>query len=189
MSFGAQSMVPEVLAGLGRSHEPGSVEKAVSLAHHAGFGSVNVDLIFGGAGETDEDWSETLRSILALDTPPQHLSCYALTVEPGTPLASDPARHPDEDAQAARYETADSVLECCGLPVVRGVQLGPTWPRMQAQPPLLATGRVPGDRLRGTFAPRRQAVVEHQDPRALHQRGRFRTVPIGRQRGAGHKLT
>ena len=56
VSFGAQSMVPEVLAGLGRRHEPGSVQRAVSLAHGAGFGSVNVDLIFGGAGETDEDW-------------------------------------------------------------------------------------------------------------------------------------
>jgi oxygen-independent coproporphyrinogen-3 oxidase len=114
VSFGAQSMVPEVLAGLGRRHEPGSVQKAVSLAHGAGFGSVNVDLIFGGAGETDDDWVETLRAILALDPPPQHLSCYALTVEPGTPLAADPARHPDEDAQAGRYETADSVLAAAG---------------------------------------------------------------------------
>ena len=114
VSFGAQSMVPEVLAGLGRIHEPGSVERAVSLAHSAGFGSVNVDLIFGGAGETDEDWSETLMSVLALDPPPQHLSCYALTVEPGTPLAADTSRHPDEDAQAGRYETADAVLTAGG---------------------------------------------------------------------------
>ncbi len=114
VSFGAQSMDPEVLAGLGRSHQPGSVEAAVSLAHSAGFGSVNTDLIFGGAGESDEAWSRTLGAILDLDPPPQHLSCYALTVEPGTPLAADPRRHPDEDAQAGRYEAADAVLSASG---------------------------------------------------------------------------
>jgi putative oxygen-independent coproporphyrinogen III oxidase len=114
VSFGAQSMVTDVLAGLGRNHAPGSVERAVSLAHAAGFRSVNTDLIFGGAGETDVAWSETLAAILALDPPPQHVSCYALTVEPGTPLAADPARHPDEDEQAGRYETADAVLGAAG---------------------------------------------------------------------------
>jgi oxygen-independent coproporphyrinogen-3 oxidase len=114
VSFGAQSMVPEVLAGLGRIHKPGSVQRAVSLAHRAGFISVNTDLIIGGAGETDASWSKTLTEILALDPRPQHLSCYALTVEPGTPLASDPVRHPDEDAQAGRYEIAETVLSAAG---------------------------------------------------------------------------
>jgi len=114
VSFGAQSMVPEVLAGLGRLHAPGSVELAVALAHRAGFSSVNSDLIFGGAGETDAAWSQTLGAILALHVPPQHVSCYALTVEPGTPLAADASRHPDEDEQAGRYETADAVLEAAG---------------------------------------------------------------------------
>ncbi len=114
VSFGAQSMAPEVLAGLGRNHRPGSVRRAVSLAHSSGFSSVNTDLIIGGAGETDDSWSETLTEILELDPPPQHLSCYALTVEPGTPLASDPARHPDEDAQAGRYEIAETVLLAAG---------------------------------------------------------------------------
>jgi putative oxygen-independent coproporphyrinogen III oxidase len=114
VSFGAQSMVPSVLEGLGRRHRPGAVQEAVLLAHRAGFASVSVDLIFGGAGETDQNWVETLSTVLSFDPPPQHLSCYALTVEPGTPLASDPGRHPDDDVQATRYEMADSMLGDAG---------------------------------------------------------------------------
>jgi oxygen-independent coproporphyrinogen-3 oxidase len=52
--------------------------------------------------------------VLALEHPPPHLSVYGLTVEPGTPLARDPARHPDEDALARRYEHADAVLSSAG---------------------------------------------------------------------------
>jgi oxygen-independent coproporphyrinogen-3 oxidase len=51
---------------------------------------------------------------LAFDPPPEHVSCYALTVEPGTPLASDASRHPDDDDQANRYEIADKTLENAG---------------------------------------------------------------------------
>jgi oxygen-independent coproporphyrinogen-3 oxidase len=114
VSFGAQSMVPAVLEGLGRRHRPGAVQRAVLLAHRAGFASTSVDLIFGGAGETDRNWAETLDAVLAFDPPPEHVSCYALTVEPGTPLASDASRHPDDDDQANRYEIADKTLENAG---------------------------------------------------------------------------
>jgi putative oxygen-independent coproporphyrinogen III oxidase len=114
VSFGAQSMVPEVLVGLGRRHTAGGVERAVSLAHSTGFTSVSVDLIFGGAGETDDRWRETLGAVLSMDPRPEHLSCYALTVEPGTPLAAERARHPDDDVQAGRYEIADTVLGAAG---------------------------------------------------------------------------
>jgi putative oxygen-independent coproporphyrinogen III oxidase len=114
VSLGAQSMVPSVLVGLGRKHRPGSVESAVALAHQAGFSSVSVDLIFGGATETDQTWRQSIDAVLAMDQPPHHLSCYALTVEPGTPLAADSSRHPDEDAQARRYEMTDTVLSASG---------------------------------------------------------------------------
>lgn len=114
VSFGVQSMVPHVLRGLGRAHEPAAAARAVGLAGAAGFDSVNVDLIFGGAGERDEDWEATLTSVLSLDPAPQHVSAYALTVEPGTPLAADATRHPDDDVQARRYERAESVLRAAG---------------------------------------------------------------------------
>jgi putative oxygen-independent coproporphyrinogen III oxidase len=115
LSLGAQSMVPSVLEGLGRRHGTDSVEAAVGLARGAGFDSVSVDLIFGGATETDDSWRESLDRVLGMQTPPDHVSCYALTVEPGTPLADDPARHPDDDAQARRYEIADAVLVAAGF--------------------------------------------------------------------------
>ena len=113
LSFGVQSMVDHVLAGLGRAHDPASVAAAVAMARAAGFASFNLDLIYGGAGESVADWGRTLEAAVALDPP--HVSAYALTVEAGTPLAADPARHPDDDDQAAKYLLADEVLAGAGL--------------------------------------------------------------------------
>jgi putative oxygen-independent coproporphyrinogen III oxidase len=114
MSFGVQSTAPHVLASLGRRHHPESVPLAVEAAASAGFARVNVDLIYGAAGETDEDWARTVDDVLSLPHPPSHVSAYALTIEPGTPLARDPARHPDEDVQASRYEIVDARLAAAG---------------------------------------------------------------------------
>jgi len=60
VSFGVQSTEPAVLAGLGRRHDPASVAPAVAWAWAAGFSSVNVDLIFGAAGESDAGWARTV---------------------------------------------------------------------------------------------------------------------------------
>jgi oxygen-independent coproporphyrinogen-3 oxidase len=114
VSFGVQSMVPHVLVGLGRRHDPDCVARAVALAGDAGVGSVSADLIFGGAGESDDDFRYSLEAVLALEPQPGHVSAYALTVEPGTPLAGDPARHPDDDVQADRYALADELLGAAG---------------------------------------------------------------------------
>ena len=113
LSFGVQSMVPHVLAGLGRAHDPGSVVRAVAWAREAGFETWNLDLIYGGAGESVDDWRRTLDAVVALEPP--HVSAYALTVEPGTPLAHDPARHPDDDDQADKYVIAEAALTEAGL--------------------------------------------------------------------------
>jgi oxygen-independent coproporphyrinogen-3 oxidase len=115
VSFGVQSMVAPVLAGLGRHHTPGAVVAAVRAAADAGFATFNVDLIYGGAGETLDDWRRTLDAVLELDPVPPHVSAYALTVEPGTPLAADPSRHPDDDDQADKYLLADEALANAGL--------------------------------------------------------------------------
>ncbi len=114
VSIGGQSTVPHVLAGLGRRHTPGALVAAAAAAAGAGLASWNVDLIMGGAGESDEDWDRSLADLLTLDAPPPHLSVYALTVEPGTPLAADPSRHPDDDVLARRYERADDLLQGAG---------------------------------------------------------------------------
>ena len=114
MSFGVQSTATHVLASLGRRHDPGSVPLAVEAASSAGFAEVNVDLIYGAASETDDDWARTVDDVLTLPHPPSHLSAYALTIEPGTPLARDPDRHPDDDVQASRYVLADARLSAAG---------------------------------------------------------------------------
>jgi oxygen-independent coproporphyrinogen-3 oxidase len=116
LSFGVQSMVPGVLASLGRSHDPSSVIRAAEAAGAAGFAErYNVDLIFGAAGEAPGDWEATLVSVLSLDPPPLHVSAYALTVEAGTPLSRDYSRHPDPDDQADKYVTAEEILRSAGL--------------------------------------------------------------------------
>jgi len=112
LSFGVQSVVERVLVSLGRRHGPGEVERAIELAAASGISSFNVDLIFGAVGESDEDWDRTLRWAVAHGAP--HVSAYALTVEPGTKLAADRSRHPDDDVAARRYEHADAVLTAAG---------------------------------------------------------------------------
>ena len=113
ISFGVQSMVPEVLIALGRSHDPDAVVSGVRAARAAGINRVNLDLIYGAAGETNDQWRRTLEATIALG--PDHVSAYALTVESGTPLAEDPARHPDDDDQADKYLMADATLTAAGL--------------------------------------------------------------------------
>jgi oxygen-independent coproporphyrinogen-3 oxidase len=115
ISLGVQSLRPAVLASLGRSHDPRQALRAIELVGGAGFESFNVDLIFGARAEADEDWRRTLRQVLSCDPPPPHVSAYGLTVEAGTPLARDAARHPDEDAAARRYEIAEGILADAGL--------------------------------------------------------------------------
>jgi oxygen-independent coproporphyrinogen-3 oxidase len=112
LSFGVQSMVPHVLAALGRAHDPANVRRGVELARGAGL-TFNLDVIYGAAGESLDDWRRTLEEVLALEPP--HVSAYGLTVEAGTPLAADPDRHPDDDLQADEYELADDLLTAAGL--------------------------------------------------------------------------
>lgn len=117
LSFGVQSMVEHVLAGLGRTHDPAGVGRAVAMARAAGIRSLNLDLIYGTPGESPDDWRRSLDGALALE--PDHVSAYALTVEPATALGRDVARGarpaPDDDDQAEKYMTADDTLRATGL--------------------------------------------------------------------------
>ena len=117
VSFGVQSLRPHVLTFLDRTHDPGNVERAVHSARAAGFETFNLDLIYGAPGESTDDWRATLDGVL--DLGPPHVSAYALTVEPGTPLgrrvAAGTSPAPDDDDQAAKYDLADDVLASAGL--------------------------------------------------------------------------
>jgi putative oxygen-independent coproporphyrinogen III oxidase len=113
ISLGVQSTVPHVLAALGREHDRDNVVRAVEIVKASGVRSFNLDIIYGAFGESLADWRTTVEDVVALDPP--HVSAYALTVEPGTPLADDHARHPDDDDQAAKYELVDDLLVARGL--------------------------------------------------------------------------
>jgi len=113
ISVGVQSMDAAVLGLLGRSHVPANVESAVSAAQVVGIPRFNVDLIYGAVGESVASWEQTVRSAIALGVP--HVSAYGLTVEPGTPLAVSPQRHPDDDDLADKYEVADELFAAAGL--------------------------------------------------------------------------
>jgi oxygen-independent coproporphyrinogen-3 oxidase len=114
MSFGIQSTSETVLAALGRRHGTGALEAVSRTVTDAGFATWNVDLIIGAVEESDRDLERTLDDVLGLDHPPPHVSAYALTPEPGTPLGADLSRHPDDDVVARRYELVDTRLETAG---------------------------------------------------------------------------
>ncbi|HET7235455.1 MAG TPA: radical SAM family heme chaperone HemW [Actinomycetota bacterium] len=116
LSMGAQSFDPAVLAALERVHDPSSVRRAMREARAAGYANVNLDLIYGAEGETVVSWEATLRE--TIDLGPEHVSAYALTIEPSTPLGRKVARGespaPDPDRQADMFELACSVLAEAG---------------------------------------------------------------------------
>jgi coproporphyrinogen III oxidase-like Fe-S oxidoreductase len=116
VSFGMQSAVPHVLAELDRTHTPGRVAQAVEWARAAGFADVSLDLIYGAAGETVDDWRQSVEAAVALA--PEHVSAYALIVEEGTRLAARIRRGetvaPDDDEQADKYALADELLAGAG---------------------------------------------------------------------------
>jgi oxygen-independent coproporphyrinogen-3 oxidase len=85
----------------------------VEAIREVGLPTFNMDLIYGAHGESVGDWETTLQR--ALELAPPHVSAYGLTVEPGTPLAEDPPRHPDDDDQADKYPLANRWLESAGL--------------------------------------------------------------------------
>ena len=115
-SIGVQSLAPHVLRGLGRTHSAGRALDAIIDARRAGVTDLNADLIFGSPWERPGDWVASLAALV--DLGPEHISAYALTVEPGTPLATlvRTGRVPDvdPDVQADRYATAGEVLGAAG---------------------------------------------------------------------------
>jgi putative oxygen-independent coproporphyrinogen III oxidase len=116
LSMGAQSFDPSVLAALERVHSPASVRRAFQQARVAGFANVNVDLIYGADGEALESWEATLREAIELD--PEHVSAYALTIEPSTPLGrkiqAGVVPPPDGDLQADMFTLTCELLREAG---------------------------------------------------------------------------
>ncbi|MFW0792738.1 radical SAM family heme chaperone HemW [Gordonia sp. CPCC 205515] len=117
ISLGMQSAAPHVLKTLDRTHTPGRAVAAAREAAAAGFDHINLDLIYGTPGESDDDLHASLDAVLS--TPVDHVSAYALIVEDGTALARRIRRgelpSPDDDVLAERYGILDERLSAAGL--------------------------------------------------------------------------
>ncbi|MDG4667585.1 radical SAM family heme chaperone HemW [Mycobacterium sp. 236(2023)] len=117
ISLGMQSTAPHVLAALDRVHTPDRALAAAREARAEGFDHVNLDLIYGTPGETDDDLIRS--ACAAVETGVDHISGYALIVEDGTALARKVRRGeipaPDDDVHARRYELLDHLLADAGF--------------------------------------------------------------------------
>ena len=117
VSLGMQSAAPAVLKVLDRTHSPGRATQAAAEALAAGFEHLNLDLIYGTPGESDDDLRRSVDAALAAGV--DHVSAYALVVEAGTALARRVNRgeiaRPDDDVLAHRYELLDDRLSAAGL--------------------------------------------------------------------------
>ena len=110
VSLGIQCDNDEILKKLGRPH---TYEQAVSAAKRIrkfGFKNLSVDLMYGLPGQSLPAWENTLTNVLKLQ--PEHISCYGLKVEEGTPLATyaEYCNLADDDTQADMYLSAIEIL-------------------------------------------------------------------------------
>jgi oxygen-independent coproporphyrinogen-3 oxidase len=117
LSIGIQSFFSEDLAWMNRAHNSEQAIRAVEDSKKAGFDNFSLDLIYGTPELTEEKWEFNLQSAISME--PAHLSCYALTVEPKTPLyhlikmkKSVPV---DPEKQASQFLTGSRVLEAAGF--------------------------------------------------------------------------
>lgn len=115
LSLGVQATDNDLLKLIGRRHNFQQVLKAVSDARRAGFDNLSLDLMYGLPSQTKSDWAETLATVLELH--PEHLSCYGLKLEEGTPMYESYRNSPilpDEDEQADMYSYCAEMLERYG---------------------------------------------------------------------------
>ncbi len=117
LSVGGQSFDQNELRALGGRAFGGGVRQAISWARSVGFTNISLDLLFGFPGQSVESWQRTLEEALALS--PTHLSCYAYTLEEGSPFHREFIRgngsEPDEDFQVALEEIAVECLAVAGF--------------------------------------------------------------------------
>ena len=115
VSLGIQCDNDEILEKIGRPHNYAQAVSAVKQIRRAGFRNLSLDLIYGLPGQTLASWEKTLQNVLKLE--PEHISCYGLKVEEGTPLHKyqEFLNLPDDDAQADMYLRTVEILRSKGF--------------------------------------------------------------------------
>jgi len=117
LSMGAQSFDDAALRQLGRRHDGGKIETAFANARRAGFDNISLDLIYAVPQQSRASWRDTLRRAIALE--PEHISCYSLTIEEGTPFSRRIKRGRmtpvEDDEQAELMDDAQTILSEAGV--------------------------------------------------------------------------
>lgn len=108
ISFGCQSADNQELKMLGRIHSWEMFLESFQLARDAGFENMNVDLMSGLPGQTEESWERSLRRVAQME--PEHISAYSLIIEEGTPFAEKMLNLPEEDEERRMYERTHQIL-------------------------------------------------------------------------------
>ncbi len=113
LTIGCQSFDDAVLAFLGRRHTARQAREAVETARDAGFDNIGIDLIFGSPCQSVAAWQATLAAAITLL--PDHISCYQLTIEEGTPFATRSHNReitpPGDAIQTDLFFTTSRILE------------------------------------------------------------------------------
>lgn len=104
LSIGLQTTDDETLKTLGRIHTFDDFKSCFENARTAGFDNISFDLMYGLPDQSLDDWSKTLDAVKAFGA--EHISCYSLKVEEGTPFANMDLSLPDDDLAADMYELA-----------------------------------------------------------------------------------
>ena len=115
ISLGVQASDNNLLKLIGRRHNFQQAEKAIANARKAGFENISVDLMYGLPSQTKGDWATTLAKVIELH--PEHISCYGLKLEEGTPMYREYKGSPilpDDDEQADMYSFAAEQLSRYG---------------------------------------------------------------------------
>lgn len=112
LSLGLQSNDDTMLKCLGRIHSYADFTQCYRQAREAGFQNISVDLMYGLPEQSVAMWKKTLKEVVLQN--PEHLSCYALKIEEGTPFFSLPLQLPDDDTVRIMYDTCVEFLKHAG---------------------------------------------------------------------------
>ncbi|MGM9774416.1 MAG: radical SAM family heme chaperone HemW [Candidatus Egerieousia sp.] len=116
VSMGVQSFEDKHLSWMRRRHTSEQAVEAFRILRDAGFNNISLDLIFGYASLTDDEWMHNLEKTVSLS--PEHISAYQMMLDEGTPLERLEEKRsympPEEEICAAQYAMLQSVLKDAG---------------------------------------------------------------------------
>lgn len=115
LSVGVQSANDRILASIGRIHSFSDAKQCIEDARSVGFGNISADIMFALPDQSIDDLRESVELIMSTNV--DHISCYSLQVEAGTPLYNKrkTLNLPDESLEEAQYDALCEIMRECGF--------------------------------------------------------------------------